>query len=48
MAEVYADLIIKGRKTYSEVPAKLKEAVKEVLIRRGHPELMDGPRKSNA
>lgn len=41
MAEVYADLIIKGRKTYSEVPAKLKEAVKEVLIRRGHQELID-------
>ena len=41
MAEVYADLIIKGKKVYSEVPEKLKEQVKEILIRRGHPELID-------
>lgn len=32
VAIVYALLIIKGKKTYSDVPAKLKEQVKEVLI----------------
>lgn len=32
MAVVYATLIIKGRKTFAEVPAKLKEQVKQILI----------------
>ena len=32
MVIVYVALIIAGRKTYSEVPAILKEAVKEELI----------------
>lgn len=32
VAIVYVLLIIKGKKTYSDVPAKLKEQVKEVLI----------------
>ena len=32
MAIVYALLIIKGKKVYSDVPAKLKEQVKDVLI----------------
>lgn len=35
MAEVYADLIIKGKKTYDEVPEKLKKAVAESLVKRG-------------
>lgn len=32
MAEVYATLIIKGVKTFSQVPDKLKPQVKEILI----------------
>lgn len=32
MAVVYATLIIKGRKTFAEVPAKVKDQVKEILI----------------
>lgn len=39
MAIVYALLIIKGKKTYGDVPAKLKEQVKEVLIDMEVPEL---------
>ena len=32
MAVIYATLIIKGKKTYAEVPERIKEQVKEVLI----------------
>ncbi len=32
MAVVYATLIIKGRKTFAQVPEKLKARVKEILI----------------
>lgn len=32
MAMVYAALIIKGKKTYDQVPDKIKPQVKEVLI----------------
>jgi hypothetical protein len=39
MAKIYATLIIKGRKTIDDVPEKLKEAVKEILVERGYPEL---------
>lgn len=39
MAIVYALLIIKGKKTYGDVPPKLKEQVKEVLIDMEVPEL---------
>lgn len=39
MAKIYATLIIKGRNTIDDVPEKLKEAVKEILIERGYPEL---------
>lgn len=42
MAEVYANLIIKGKKTISEVPAKLIEEVKAVLAEKGFPELAEG------
>ncbi len=31
MAIVYALLIVKGKKTFVDVPAKIKEQVKEVL-----------------
>lgn len=42
MAAVYADLIIKGKKTINEVPAKLQDEVKQILIERGYPELAEG------
>ena len=32
MAMVYAYLIIKGLRTFKQVPAKLKDAVKQALI----------------
>lgn len=32
MAIVYATLIVKGRKTFAQVPDKLKEQVEEILI----------------
>lgn len=32
MAVVYATLIVKGKKTFTQVPAKLQEQVKEILI----------------
>jgi hypothetical protein len=32
MAIVYATLIVKGKKTFSDVPALIKEQVREVLI----------------
>lgn len=32
MAIIYATLIVKGKKTFAEVPARIKEQVKEVLI----------------
>lgn len=32
MAVVYATLILKGKKSYADVPATLKGQVKEILI----------------
>ena len=32
MAVVYATLIIKGEKTFADVPERIKDKVKEVLI----------------
>ena len=32
MAVVYATLIIKGKKNFSDVPERIKEQVKQVLI----------------
>ena len=32
MAIVYATLIIKGKKTFNQVPVKIRDAVKEALI----------------
>ena len=32
MAIVYATLIIKGRKNFADVPKRIKEQVKQVLI----------------
>ena len=31
MAVVYATMIIKGRKTFADVPARLREQVRQVL-----------------
>lgn len=39
MAVIYATLIVKGRKTFADVPVKIKEQVKEVLIDLECPEL---------
>ena len=41
MAEVYADLIMKGKKTIEDVPGRIREDVKQILIDRGHPELTE-------
>ena len=32
MAVIYATLIVKGKKTFADVPGKLKEQVREILI----------------
>lgn len=32
MAVIYATLIVKGAKTFNQVPPKIKEQVKQVLI----------------
>ncbi len=32
MAVVYATLIVKGKKTFAQVPAKLQAEVKDILI----------------
>ena len=32
MAIIYATLIVKGKKTFAEVPEKIKEQVRQVLI----------------
>ena len=41
MAVVYATLIVKGKKTFAQVPDKLKEAVREILIALEVPELAE-------
>ena len=41
MAVVYATLIIKGKKTFAQVPDRLKEAVREILIALELPELAE-------
>ncbi len=32
MAIIYATLIVKGKKNFADVPARIKEQVKEILI----------------
>ena len=39
MAKIYVSLILKGLKSYSDVPAAIKEQVKELLIEQGYEEL---------
>ena len=41
MAVVYATLIVKGKKTFAQVPDKLKEQVREILIALELPELAE-------
>jgi len=42
MAKVYADLIRKGRKTLEQVPEKIREQVRQVLVDLECPELAEG------
>lgn len=35
IAKLWAEQIINGKKTFEQVPTKLKEQVKEILIARG-------------
>ena len=41
VAVVYATLIIKGRKTFADVPDTLKEQVRQILIDLDLPELAE-------
>lgn len=41
MAVIYATLIIKGKKTFADVPEKIKDKVKKVLIDLDCPELAE-------
>ncbi len=41
MAVIYATLIIKGKKTFADVPEKIKDKVKGVLIDLDCPELAE-------
>lgn len=41
MAIIYATLIIKGKKTFAEVPARIQDQVKQVLIDLDLPELAE-------
>lgn len=41
MAIIYATLIIKGKKTFADVPDKIKEKVREVLTDIDCPELAE-------
>lgn len=41
MAVIYATLIVKGKKTFAEVPEVIKEKVKQILINLEVPELAE-------
>lgn len=41
MAVIYATLIVKGKKTFANVPERLKEQVKQILIDLEMPELAE-------
>ena len=40
MAELYATLIINGKKTYAHVPTSLKQQVRQILIDTGNEHLI--------
>lgn len=42
MAAIYANLIIKGQKQIDEVPDKIRNEVKQLLIDQGYSELAEG------
>ena len=41
MVKIYATLIIKGVKTIDDVPTRIKNEVKQELVKEGHPELAE-------
>lgn len=41
MHNIYADLIIKGLKTIDDVPLRIREKVKQELIKRGREDLVE-------
>ena len=41
MAVIYATLIVKGRKTFTQVPEKIREQVRQVLVDLECPELAE-------
>lgn len=42
MAKVYATLIIKGKKNFADVPERIKEQVRQILVDLGHEDLVEG------
>lgn len=42
MDKIYADLIIKGLKTIDDVPLRIRDKVKNELIKRGREDLTGG------
>jgi hypothetical protein len=41
MHKIYADLIVKGLKTIDDVPLKIRDKVKQELIKRGREDLAE-------
>ena len=41
MAVIYATLIVKGKKTFAQMPAVIKEQVKQILVDLEVPELAE-------
>lgn len=41
MHNIYADLILKGLKTIDDVPLRIREKVKQELIKRGREDLTE-------
>ena len=42
MYKIYADLIEKGLKTIDDVPTRIRDKVKQELIKRGREDLLGG------
>lgn len=41
MVKIYANLIINGIKTIDDVPTRIKDEVRQELVKEGHPELAE-------
>lgn len=41
MVKIWHDAIVEGRRKFHQTPAKLKEAVRAMLIETGHEDLID-------